>query len=221
MNKRSSSNITPYKMPQSRILYDGSRNDYPAFWNRFCQKLSEEGIYYVLEPNSRHLTVGNAPTFPAMPELNEIGQMTPVVRHAHEERMENYKIQMRTYTEAARKLDRDCGTTGILLSLLSPSILSSYLIERNRVINDSLEAEFNRLKEFVAATYGPQSMVDVGMLRQSITDLTDKDGSVVLMAKVEELQNQLRQFKVKEAEGNVFLDAEGNERNHAMTDAEL
>jgi hypothetical protein len=33
------------------------------------------------------------------------------------------------------------------------------------------------------------------------------------MAKVEELQNQLRQVKVK--------DAEGNERNHAMTDAEL
>jgi hypothetical protein len=44
---------------------------------------------------------------------------------------------------------------------------------------------------------------------------------VVLMAKVEELQNQLRQVKVKDAEGNVLLDAEGNERNHAMTDAEL
>ena len=69
-----------------------------------------------------------------MPELNELGQMTPVVRHAHEERMENYKIQMRSYTEAARKLDRDCGTaTGILLSLLSPSILSRVTSERNRV----------------------------------------------------------------------------------------
>jgi hypothetical protein len=66
-------------------------------------------------------------------------------------------------------------------------------------------------------------MVDVGMLRQSITDLTDKDGYVVLVAKVEELQNQLRQVKVKDAEGNILLDAEGNERNHnhAMTDAEL
>jgi hypothetical protein len=61
-NKRTSINITPYKMPQSRILYNGARNDYyPAFWNRFCQKLSEEGIYYVLEPNYRRLTVGNAP----------------------------------------------------------------------------------------------------------------------------------------------------------------
>jgi hypothetical protein len=79
-------------MPQSRILYNGSRNDYPAFWNRFCQKISEKGIYYVLEPNYRRLTVGNAPTVPAIPELNELGQMTPVVRHAHEERMENYKI---------------------------------------------------------------------------------------------------------------------------------
>jgi hypothetical protein len=69
----------------------------------------------------------------------------------------------------------------------------------------------------VAATYGPQSMVDVGMLRKAITDLTDKDGYVVLMAKVEELHNQLRQVKVKDAEGN----AEGNEHNHAMTDAEL
>jgi hypothetical protein len=29
--------------------------------NRFCQKLSEEGIYYFLEPNYRRLTVGNAP----------------------------------------------------------------------------------------------------------------------------------------------------------------
>jgi hypothetical protein len=80
---------------------------------------------------------------------------------------------MRSYTEAASKLDRDCGTaTGILLSLLlSPSsILSRVTSERNGVINNSLEAEFNRLKEFVAATYGPQSMVDVGMLRQSITD---------------------------------------------------
>jgi hypothetical protein len=64
-------------------------------------------------------------------------------------------------------------------------------------------------------------MVDVDMLRQSITDLTDKDGYVVLMAKVEELQNQLRQVKVKDAEGNILLDAEGNERNHAMNDAEL
>jgi hypothetical protein len=35
-------------------------------------------------------------------------------------------------------------------------------------------------------------MVDVSMLRKAITDLTDKDGYVVLMAtKVEELQNQL------------------------------
>ena len=42
------------------------------------------------------------------------------------------------------------------------------------------------------------------------------------MAKVEELQNQLRQVKVKDANGNVLLDAaEGNERTHAMTDAEL
>jgi hypothetical protein len=81
----------------------------------------------------------------------------------------------------------------MLLPLLSPSILSRVTSERNRVINNSLEAEFIRLiKEFVAATYGPQSMVDVGMLRQSVTDLTDKDGYVVLMAKVEELQNQLR-----------------------------
>jgi hypothetical protein len=101
---------------------------------------------------------------------------------------------------------------------MSPSILSRVTSERNRVINNSLEAEFDRLKEFVAR---PQSMVDVGMLRQSITDLTDKDGYVVLMAKVEELQNQLRQVKVKDAEGNILLDAEGNERNHAMTDAEL
>jgi hypothetical protein len=32
----------------------------------------------------------------------------------------------------------------------------------------------------------------------------------------------LRQVKVKDAEeGNVLLDAEGNERNHAMTDAEF
>jgi hypothetical protein len=31
-----------------------------------------------------------------------------------------------------------------------------------------------------------------------------KDGYVVLMAKVEELQNQLRQVKVKDAEGNVL-----------------
>jgi hypothetical protein len=100
--------------------------------------------------------------------------------------MENYKIHMRSYTEAARKLDRDCGT-GILLSLLSPSILSRVTSERNRVINNSLEAEFIRLNEFVAATYGPQSMVDVG----------------------------------KDAEGNILLDAEGNDRNHAMTDAEL
>jgi hypothetical protein len=83
-------------MSQRRILYNGSRNDYPAFWNWFGQKLSEEGIYYVLEPNYRRLTVGNAPTFPGMLELNEMGQMTPVVRHAHEERMENYKIQMRS-----------------------------------------------------------------------------------------------------------------------------
>jgi hypothetical protein len=137
--------------------------------------------------------------------------------------MENYKIHMRSYTEPARKLDRDCGTaTGILLSLLSPSILSRVTSERNRVINNSLEAEFIRLKEFVAATYGPQSMADVGMLRQSnTTDLTDKDGYVVLMAKVEELQNQLRQVKVEDAEGNILLDPEGNERNHAMTDAEL
>jgi hypothetical protein len=127
-----------------------------------------------------------------------MGQMTPVAKHAHEERMENYKIPMRSYTEAVRKLDRDCGTaTRILLSLLPPSILSRITSERNRVINNSLEAEFIRLKEFVAATYGPQSMVDVGMLRQSITDLTDKDGYVVLMAKVEELQNQLRQAKLK------------------------
>jgi hypothetical protein len=135
-----------------------------------------------------------------MSELNELGQMTPVDRHAQEERMENYKIHLRSYTEAARKLNRDCGTaTRILLSLLSPSILSRVASERNRVINKRLEAEFNRLKEFVAATYGPQkSMVDVGMLRQSITDLTDdKDGYVVL------------------------LDAEGNERNHAITNAEL
>jgi hypothetical protein len=67
---------------------------------------------------------------------------------------------MRSYTEAARKLDRDCGTaTGILLSLLSTSILSRVTSsERNRVINNSLEAEFIRLKEFMAATYGPQSM---------------------------------------------------------------
>jgi hypothetical protein len=157
-----------------------------------------------------------------MPELNALGQMDPVVRHAHEERMENYKIHMRSYTEAARKLDRDCGiATAILLSLLSPSILGRVTSKRNRVINNSLEAEFIRLIEFVAATYGPQSMVDVGMLRQSITDLTDKDGYVVLMPKVEELQNQLRQVKVKDAEGNILLDAEGNERNHAMTDAEL
>jgi hypothetical protein len=41
--------------------------------------------------------VGNAPRFPAMPELNELGQMTPAVKHAHEKRMENYKIQMNTY----------------------------------------------------------------------------------------------------------------------------
>jgi hypothetical protein len=86
-------------------------------------------VYYVLEPNYRRLTVGrNAPAFPAMPELNAIGQMTPVVRHAHKERMENHKIHMRSYTETARKLDTDCGTaTGILLSLLSPSILSTVL----------------------------------------------------------------------------------------------
>jgi hypothetical protein len=73
----------------------------------------------------------------------------------------------------------------------------------------------------VAATYGPQSMVDVCMLRKAITDLTEKNGYVVSMAKVEELQNQLRQVKVRDADGNVLLDAEGNERNHAMTDAEL
>jgi hypothetical protein len=60
---------------------------------------------------------------------------------------------MQSYTEAARKLDRDYGTvTGILLSLLSPSILSRVTSERNRIINNSLEAEFIRL-----------------------TDLTDKD----------------------------------------------
>jgi hypothetical protein len=133
-NKQTSMNITPYKMPQSRILYNGARNDYPVFWNRFCQKLSEEGIYYVLEPSYRRLTVGNAPLFPAIPELSAMGQMDPVVRHAHEERMENYKIHMRSYTKAARKLDRGCGTaTGILLSLLSPSILSRVTSERNRV----------------------------------------------------------------------------------------
>jgi hypothetical protein len=61
-------------------------------------------------------------------------------------------------------------------------------------------------------------MVDVGILRKAIFDLTDKDGYVVLMAKVEELQNQV---KVRDAEGNVLLDAEGRERTHAMTDAEL
>jgi hypothetical protein len=44
-----------------------------------------------------------------MSEVNEMGQQSD--RHAHEERMENYKIQMLSYTEeAARKLDRDCGT---------------------------------------------------------------------------------------------------------------
>jgi hypothetical protein len=74
-NKRTSS-ITPHKMPQSKILYNGARNDYPAFWNRFCQKLSEDGVYYVLEPNYRRLTVGNAPTFLAMPELNAMDMLT-------------------------------------------------------------------------------------------------------------------------------------------------
>jgi hypothetical protein len=73
MTKRTSMNISPYKMPQSRTLYNGARYDYPAFRNRFCQKLSKEGIYYVLEPNYRRLTVGKAPAFPAMPELNEMG----------------------------------------------------------------------------------------------------------------------------------------------------
>jgi hypothetical protein len=60
------------------------------------------------------------------------------------------------------------------------------------------------------------------MPRKAITDLTDKDGYEVLMAKVEELQNQLRQVKVKDAqEGNALLDAQqNNERTHAMTDAE-
>jgi hypothetical protein len=64
---------------------------------------SEERHRYVLEPNYRRLTVGNAAqTFPAMAELNEMGQMTLAVKHAHEERMENYKIfQMRLYIEAA------------------------------------------------------------------------------------------------------------------------
>ena len=52
-------------------------------------------------------------------------------------------------------------------------------------------------------------MVDVGMLRKTIIDLTDNDGYVVLMAKVEELQNKLRQVKIKDAEGNVL--AEGND----------
>ena len=47
-NKRTSSNITPYKVPPSKILFNGARNEYPTFWNQFCQKLSEEGIYYVL-----------------------------------------------------------------------------------------------------------------------------------------------------------------------------
>jgi hypothetical protein len=63
----------------------------------------------------------------------------------------------RLYILKQRKLDRDCGSaTGILLSLLSPSILSRVTSERNIVISNSLEeAEFNRLKEFVAATtYG-------------------------------------------------------------------
>ena len=80
-----------------------------------------------------------------------MGQMTPAVKHAHDKRRRwktTEEIQMmRSYTEAARKLDRDCGTaTGIILSLLSPSILSRVTSERNRVINNSLEAEFIRLK---------------------------------------------------------------------------
>jgi hypothetical protein len=37
-NKRTSSNNTPYKVPQSKILFNGARNDYPAFWNRFLPK---------------------------------------------------------------------------------------------------------------------------------------------------------------------------------------
>jgi hypothetical protein len=73
-NKRTSNSTNPYKIPQSRILFNGARSDYPAIWNRVCQKISEEGIYYVLGPNYRRLTVGNAPTFPAMPEANEMGQ---------------------------------------------------------------------------------------------------------------------------------------------------
>jgi hypothetical protein len=36
-------------------------------------------------------------------------------------------------------------------------------------------------------------MVDVGMLRKAIIELTDKDGYFVFMAKVEELQNQSKQ----------------------------
>jgi hypothetical protein len=39
-----------------------------------------------------------------MPEVHEMGQMTPAVKYAHEERMENYQIQMRSYTEAQENL---------------------------------------------------------------------------------------------------------------------
>jgi hypothetical protein len=93
-------------------------NTQPFGRNRLYQTLSEEGIYYVLEPTYRRLAVGNAPTFPAIPELNEMGQMTPAVKHVYEDEENGKKIQMRSYTKAAsRKLDRDCGTaTGILLS---------------------------------------------------------------------------------------------------------
>lgn len=201
--------------------FDGNRDTFWTFWNRFTVRLYQEGLNYTVMDEIRTSVVGTQPVYPH-PVVTDPSHpdYDPQAATDYEEQREIYRATLRAYQMAMVQYQKDCSKTlGILLNMLQRDLSTEIQgkIESGQAGNnneDILAFSINYVKN----KYGPIDEIDVARIEKEIRDLNDSHGVKPMHRTFQRLQDELSRIKVKDLNGEIELDNAGNPRTHEYTE---
>jgi hypothetical protein len=209
-------------MASKAFQFNGDRSDYVHFWNEFTAKLSELGIYYVVDEVIRVITLGQPPEFPAeVPILNpENPEYNNAAHREYLQQVSTYNTAYSQYVKNRDKYQVHCSQAiGVLLTFLSPNIKTEVHGIRGSRQFYSMEEQLNACLNFLTEKYGPENQIDASRVEDQINKLDDSKGVNYLVTRFKELQNELALIHEKDNEGQDIYDENGNAKTYKWSDS--
>jgi hypothetical protein len=182
-------------MTSKSFQCNGDRFEYVHFWNEYTAKLSELGIYYVVDEVIRVLTLGQLPQYlEHIPVLNpDADGYDNAVHRQYLQDVSSYNTAYSRYVKIQDKYQMHCSQAiGILLTFLSPNIKTEiHGIRGSSRQFLSMEQQMNACFEYLHNRYGPENPIDAGRVEDQINNLDDSKGVNYLVTRFKELQNEL------------------------------